>query len=294
RFMKICGNCGCEFDGNFCPKCGKEFFGARVCRNCRAFVTGRFCPECGTEYKIVVKDADADSSDVTIGAGDGGSAGLEFKAKKNYCLVDWVGDCTDADIVIPSEHNGKPVKGIGDSAFIGCRFIESVYIPSGVEEIGDSAFEGCTWLEKIIISETVTQIGNSAFAGCEWLKTVTLPDGLKSINDNLFDGCVRLTDVNIPDGVRRIGQEAFKNCPRLFNVFLPVSVEDISPNIFQGSCPRMRCYYLGGEKDWNYVLFAMPQEDFGDEKLYFYYEERQKRLGNFWHRDENGDARVWW
>lgn len=44
-----------------------------------------------------------------------------------YIVAD-IGDCTDTEIVIPDVYNGKPVIGIDNEAFNGCKEITSVFI----------------------------------------------------------------------------------------------------------------------------------------------------------------------
>ena len=41
------------------------------------------------------------------------------------------------------------LKTIGDSAFFGCKDLESISIPNSVEEIGMSAFADCVNLKRI-------------------------------------------------------------------------------------------------------------------------------------------------
>lgn len=46
----ICSNCGEEFVGNFCPRCGKAVFADQdktKCPNCGIEFNGNFCPNCG-------------------------------------------------------------------------------------------------------------------------------------------------------------------------------------------------------------------------------------------------------
>lgn len=47
--MHVCPNCGREFEGNFCPSCGKKREEATVCPSCGAPLKegDRFCPSCG-------------------------------------------------------------------------------------------------------------------------------------------------------------------------------------------------------------------------------------------------------
>lgn len=43
-----CGKCGNEFEGNFCPNCGKPAGEEKVrCPFCGTEVQGSFCPNCG-------------------------------------------------------------------------------------------------------------------------------------------------------------------------------------------------------------------------------------------------------
>ncbi|MBR6981385.1 MAG: leucine-rich repeat protein [Prevotella sp.] len=61
------------------------------------------------------------------------------------------------DVVIPESfnYNGKEysVTAIGDGAFVGCKSLSSIAIPSTVSRIGKYAFEGCTGLTSVHISD---------------------------------------------------------------------------------------------------------------------------------------------
>lgn len=70
------------------------------------------------------------------------------------------------EVVIPAEYKGKPVTGIGDSAFRNQGNLKSITIPDSVTGIGDFAFFGCTGLKSLTIPAGVTSIGDGAFGGC--------------------------------------------------------------------------------------------------------------------------------
>ncbi|MBQ3550940.1 MAG: leucine-rich repeat protein [Clostridia bacterium] len=58
------------------------------------------------------------------------------------------------DVVIPDDINGKTVSGIGIGAFADNQTITSVTVPDSVTEIGDSAFLGCSALETVYFKGT--------------------------------------------------------------------------------------------------------------------------------------------
>lgn len=50
--MHKCTNCGLEFDGKFCPRCGAAAADSKTCPSCGAQLKGgvKFCPECGYSF----------------------------------------------------------------------------------------------------------------------------------------------------------------------------------------------------------------------------------------------------
>ena len=57
--MKVCPNCGKEFDGdiNFCSACGTKLISPNACPNCGAEISddAQFCPKCGAKLSYVKK-----------------------------------------------------------------------------------------------------------------------------------------------------------------------------------------------------------------------------------------------
>lgn len=101
------------------------------------------------------------------------SAGLNYsKGGSNTLIVSGIGSCTDTEIHLAKEHEGKIIEGIGVGCFAGQKQITSVVIP-----------------------DSVTSIADRAFADCSAIKSVTLPSSLTQISANVFLGCIQLTDI---------------------------------------------------------------------------------------------------
>ena len=86
----------------------------------------------------------------------------------------WVAGCdfNTAEVVIPSEYNGRKITGI-HWAFAERNKIKSIEIPSTITYISANAFNRCTLLEDIIIPSSVTVIERGAFSACDNLKTIS-------------------------------------------------------------------------------------------------------------------------
>ena len=61
----------------------------------------------------------------------------------------------DANLVIPSEHEGRPVTSIAENAFSWCYQIRHASIPDTVVSIGEGAFSWCESMEDIVIPDSV-------------------------------------------------------------------------------------------------------------------------------------------
>lgn len=130
---------------------------------------------------------------------------------------------TDADVTIPDTLNDEPVVAIGEEAFGDNKTITSVVIPEGVTELQTGAFLGCrsltsisipstlaiigdrsfmdTACTEIVLSDNITYLGSSAFEYCPSLKSVTIGKGITTLNDRTFADCSNLEDIFIPDTV---------------------------------------------------------------------------------------------
>lgn len=75
---------------------------------------------------------------------------------------------------------------IGDKAFLGCKHIEEVVLPSNIVSIGNSAFQYCDSLKEIILPESITSIGDYAFSSCKSLESIYIPNGIEILGDSIF------------------------------------------------------------------------------------------------------------
>jgi len=170
---------------------------------------------------------------------------------------------------------GEGVTYIGDSAFYTCTEVESVKLPSTLEEIGPMAFCLCYSLKEIEIPDNVKIIRGAAFAAsglttvtipdsvtvfehnvflrCGFLESVKLPKNITTIPDESFSDCSSLKEVTIPDSVTSIGKNAFSGCDLLEEVTIPESVTSIGETAFQ-DCKKLKKIYFGGTRRQWYEL----------------------------------------
>lgn len=102
---------------------------------------------------------------------------------------------TNETVTIEATYNGVAVTKIANNAFENCEFT-SVEIPETVTEIGNSAFYGCRALESVEISDSVISIGSRAFSMCDSLTSIVIGEKVETIGDAVFDGANALSSVS--------------------------------------------------------------------------------------------------
>lgn len=125
------------------------------------------------------------------------------------------------------------ISQIGQSAFRGCKNLESIIVPSGVTELGTSTFHS-SGVSSVSLPSTLKQIGSACFSDCQNLISVDVPQSVTEIGNGAFSNCTSLETVRLPDGPIEIGAEAFKNCTSLETVRLPDSLIEIPRRCFEG------------------------------------------------------------
>lgn len=121
-----------------------------------------------------------------------------------YYVLSGIGTCTDTDIVVPSEYEGKPVKAIADSAFFGNADITSVVLPNSIEVIGALAFGRCTGMTSFNCGNGVKIIEHCAFGTAEKMSTFIFSKQTEFIGWECFHHAAALTTLNIPKSIKKI------------------------------------------------------------------------------------------
>ena len=141
-------------------------------------------------------------------------------------------------VIIPST-----VLNIGSQAFFCCSKLSSITIPNSVVSIGDTAFAQ-TGLASVIIGDSVRNIGKYAFGRCEKLTSITIPNLVKVIEDISFYECRSLISAVIGDSVKSIGNYAFYGCSNLTSITIPNSVLSIGEGAYK-KCEGVKSVAIG-------------------------------------------------
>lgn len=146
--------------------------------------------------------------------------------------------------------------GISDFAFLQCKGLISIDIPSSVKYIGIEAFGGCSGLTSVTIPNSVSSIGIRAFYFCSSLSNIEIPNSVTYIGWFAFDGTAwyfnqqdgviyagkfaygykgvmpENTNITLKDGTFGIVDNAFSARSSLTSIYIPNSVTTIGENVF--------------------------------------------------------------
>ena len=151
--------------------------------------------------------------------------GLEYEIDDNNTNATLLGFANNSlainnipNMEIPDFVRGVPVTSIAANAFEKVDELESVTIPSTLNEIGTCAFLGCQHLEKITMScpkakKDALKICSSAFAYCFSLNEADIFCELE-IESRAFYGCDKLR--NIFGLIKKVEASAFRDCNRIY------------------------------------------------------------------------------
>lgn len=144
-----------------------------------------------------------------------------------YYSVTGYSDELSAEVEIPADLDGCPVRSIEERIFKGCTNLLSITIPNSVTTIGAIAFEGCSNLRTVILGSQLMSIGEYAFQSCTSLYSITIPDSVTSIGEFAFSGCKSLTSATMGNGITSLKSGTFYGCRNLTSVNIPSSVTSI-------------------------------------------------------------------
>lgn len=144
------------------------------------------------------------------------------------------------------------VKDICYGAFYHCDDLQTVSLPSTIENVEPKAFAYTAWVEEfmangtedflisgnvlvayrgsganVVIPEGVTVIAGEAFMNQTQIKSVTLPESLITVGEGAFEGCTSLAGLNVLSRhLSQIKDRAFAGCS-LTEVDMPSSVKAV-------------------------------------------------------------------
>ncbi len=155
---------------------------------------------------------------------------------KDYFATDYLAE-TATDIIIVSEIDGIPVKGIRPDYLFYESYdnVERITVPEGIEYIGEEAFSSLGGIVKIELPDSVIKIEKGAFKNMACLETVTLPSGVTEISEEMFRYCSGLRTVYVTGETERIGDCAFEGCKNLTSFELDDNLRSLGDAAFKWS-----------------------------------------------------------
>ena len=179
----------------------------------------------------------------------------------------------ETELVIPSYHNGIPIKSFYTSPE-ALNNIEHLSIPATLEQIGiyPSGIDNLKLNEyqngyylgiednpyhalidysldisgRAVVHKDTKIINNSAFSKCKQVISVILPDGLRSIGHSAFSQCTALTHIEIPDSVTFVGDSIFKKCESLESAVVGAGLTEIAYGMFN-HCSALKSIEIKGK-----------------------------------------------
>ena len=136
----------------------------------------------------------------------------------------------NADVIIPNELGGYPVKKIGKKAFYSEYKIKSIFIQNGIEEIDEQAFASDDdrdddvriSIKSLTLPDTLKKVGYEAFFYLNLSGELVLPESLQYIDNYAFYRTrVYNKELFIPKNVEYMGTGAF-----LDNGFIKYRVDE--------------------------------------------------------------------
>lgn len=139
-----------------------------------------------------------------------------------------------AELILPTEFDGKKIVKIGGSALSKCPDIKRLVVPEGVTVIGDYAFYMCANLTDVVFPQSLTEIKACAFSYTA-ISAINLPDNLITLRNQVFMSCNNLVSVALPEKLETVGDELFLLSENLKSVSIPASLNTIGKGIFSGT-----------------------------------------------------------
>lgn len=105
-------------------------------------------------------------------------------------------------------------------------------LPGSIKAILRGAFSGCKRLQHIDLPDGLEYLGSHCFAS-SGLTALHFPDHLKTIPEGCCGGCANLSDVTFGQQVQTIQWSAFHACKKLQTVSFPESLLRVDNDAFE-------------------------------------------------------------
>ena len=187
-----------------------------------------------------------------------GNLKIKYKADGDNLIVISVPDnVTLPEIVIPDEHDGKPVTGIADFAIVNLENVTKITIGKNVSEIGLWAMENNKRVTAIEVDDEngyfcdldgvlyskdmktllfypmargVTEIKDEAGNTVKAI-SYEIPEGVECVRTKAFYKCSDVRAITLPSTLRSIEEKAFFRCS-ITEIILPDTLEAIGKDAF--------------------------------------------------------------
>ena len=143
------------------------------------------------------------------------------------------------NIIIP-----KKVLILSKRAFANTA-LEKVEL-NNVKIIKEEAFIGCKELEEITLPTSITKLEKATFKYCEKLKSVTILGDLYDLPESTFELDYFLSNIKLNDSLLTIGSKAFYLCIGLKEIYIPKNVINIEASAF-GGCKNLVSFDIDNE-----------------------------------------------
>lgn len=170
------------------------------------------------------------------------------------------------------------VSTIDEDAFISCKNLTSVSIPSTLSKINNNAFDDCKNLTAVHISDLAAwcriyfenytdpvyghytsnplTYAHHLYLNGEEVKDLIIPDSVLSISNIAFFNCEGLESVTISENVSSIGNYTFCGCKNITSVYIPSQVKKIGLKAFS-HCESLAAVNISDLSAWcktNYTI----------------------------------------
>ena len=161
------------------------------------------------------------------------------------------------------------VTSVSSWAFYGMSALQSVSVPSTLNQIGQYAFS--TRPQSVYMSDLAAWCGvqlfrmednplytaENLYVDGHLVNELQIPEGVKTINRYAFSGAP-VSQVDLPEGLQSIGVRAFQNSD-ISAIIFPSTLKSIEKSAFYGCKDLMNAYYRGSQQDWNLSVTQTSQ-----------------------------------